>query len=74
MKEQDLSENLGGEGLLTPKAPSPFALQSIFFAWSISEHPPFTGNIVFPADSHAQAGGESFGVERQPEVVDPIHS
>jgi hypothetical protein len=74
MKEQDPSENLGGEGLLTPKAPSPFALQSIFFAWSISEHPPFTGNIPSPGGFHVQAAGEGIGVERQPEVVDPIHS
>jgi len=74
MKEQGPSENLDCDGLLLTKRTSSFALQSIFLTWSIPEHSPFTGNIPSPGGFHAQVGGERFGVERQPEVVDPIHS
>lgn len=64
MKGQGPSENLERDGLRTPKRTSPFVLLSIFFALSISEHPPFIGNNPLPGDSHAQVGGEGFGMKR----------
>jgi hypothetical protein len=64
MKGEGLSQKWDGDGLLTSKRTSPFALQSIFSTLSIPEHPPFTGNILSPGDFHVQAGGDEFGVKR----------
>ena len=75
MKIEYSSQKWGGGGLLTPIMASPFALQSIFLALCISEHPPFTGNSSFPGDFHGPAkGGKVETKKRHPKVVCPIRS